>query len=116
MCDINSWDLRIVIRTQRKITKNCYEHVCVLQLIKRRIIIIIIIIVVITIIIISSIIIIIGRFSGLMVRVPGNRYRGPVSIPGATKFSEKQCVWNVVHSASWIQLKSYLKEKVAAPV
>jgi hypothetical protein len=41
--------------------------------------------------------------------------RGPGSIPGATRFSEKQCVWNGVHSASWAQLKSYLKEK-AAPV
>jgi hypothetical protein len=25
-------------------------------------------------------------------------------------------VWNGVHSASWVQLRSYLKEKVAAPV
>jgi hypothetical protein len=31
-------------------------------------------------------------------------------------FSEKEWVWNVVHSASWVQLKSYLEEKVAAPV
>jgi hypothetical protein len=25
-------------------------------------------------------------------------------------------VWNGVHSASWVQLRSYLEEKVAAPV
>jgi hypothetical protein len=53
---------------------------------------------------------------GLMVRVPGYRSRGPRSIPGATRFSEKYWVWNGVHSASWVQLRSYLKEKVAAPV
>jgi hypothetical protein len=35
---------------------------------------------------------------GLVVRVPGYRSRGPGSIPGATRFSEKQ--WNWVHSAS----------------
>jgi hypothetical protein len=33
------------------------------------------------------------------------------SIPGASRFSEKQRVWNGVHSASWGQLRSYLKEK-----
>jgi hypothetical protein len=38
------------------------------------------------------------------------------SIPGASRFSEKQRVWNGVHSASWGQLRSYLEEKVAAPV
>jgi hypothetical protein len=37
---------------------------------------------------------------GLVVRVPGYRFRGPGSIPGATRFSEKQWVWNGVHSAS----------------
>jgi hypothetical protein len=37
---------------------------------------------------------------GLVVRVPGYRSRGPRSIPVATKFSEKQWIWNGVHSAS----------------
>jgi hypothetical protein len=32
-------------------------------------------------------------------------------IPGASRFSEKQRVWNGVHSASSGQLRSYLKEK-----
>jgi hypothetical protein len=53
---------------------------------------------------------------GLVVRVPGYRSRGPGSIPGATISSEKKWVWNGVHSASRVQLKSYLKEKLAAPV
>jgi hypothetical protein len=53
---------------------------------------------------------------GLVVSVPGCRSRGPGSIPGATRFSEKSWVWNGVHSASWLQLRSYLKEKVAARV
>jgi hypothetical protein len=38
------------------------------------------------------------------------------SITGASRFSEKQRVWNGVHSASWGQLRSYLEETVAAPV
>jgi hypothetical protein len=38
------------------------------------------------------------------------------SIPSATRFSEKQWFWNGVHSASWVQVRSYLEEKVAAPV
>jgi hypothetical protein len=38
------------------------------------------------------------------------------SIPGASRFSEKQWVWNGVHSASWGQLRSYLEEIVADPV
>jgi hypothetical protein len=38
------------------------------------------------------------------------------SIPGAFRFSEKQWVWNGVHSASWGQLRSYLEQIVAAPV
>jgi hypothetical protein len=33
-------------------------------------------------------------------RVPGYRSRGLGSIPDATRFSEKQWVWNGVHSAS----------------
>jgi hypothetical protein len=37
---------------------------------------------------------------GLVVRVPGYRSRGPGSIPGATRFSEKEWVWNGVHSTS----------------
>jgi hypothetical protein len=40
----------------------------------------------------------------------------PGSIPGASRFSEEQRVWNGVHSASWGQLRSYLEEIVAAPV
>jgi hypothetical protein len=30
-----------------------------------------------------------GRLCGVVVRVPGHRFRGPGSIPGATRFSEK---------------------------
>jgi hypothetical protein len=56
------------------------------------------------------------RLCGLVVRVPGYRFRGPGSIPVATRFSETWWVWNGVHSASWVQLMSYLEEKVAAPV
>jgi hypothetical protein len=48
---------------------------------------------------------------GLVVRVPGYRSRGLGSIPGTTRFSEKQWVWNGVHSASSVQLRSYLIEK-----
>jgi hypothetical protein len=41
------------------------------------------------------------RLCGLVVKVPGYRFRGPGSIPGATNFfSEKLWVWNGVHSAS----------------
>jgi hypothetical protein len=40
----------------------------------------------------------------------------PGSIPGASRFSEKQWVWNGVHSALWGQLRSYLEEIVAAPI
>jgi hypothetical protein len=57
------------------------------------------------------------RIRGLVVRVPGYRSRGPGSIRGATRFSEKQRVLkNGVCSASWVQLKSYLEEEVAAPI
>jgi hypothetical protein len=38
------------------------------------------------------------------------------SIPGASRFSEKQWVWNGVPSASWGQLRSYLEEILVAPV
>jgi hypothetical protein len=58
-----------------------------------------------------------GRFDllfGLVVRVPGYRSRGPCSIPGATRFSEKYWVWNGVHSASRVQLN--MEEIVAGPV
>jgi hypothetical protein len=51
-----------------------------------------------------------------MIRYFLNKSRGPGSIPGATRFSEKQWVWKGVPSASWVQLKGYLEEKVAAPV
>jgi hypothetical protein len=36
--------------------------------------------------------------------------------PALSDFSEKQWVWNGVHSASWGQLRSYLEEIVTAPV
>jgi hypothetical protein len=49
-------------------------------------------------------------------RTSFHRFRCPGSIPGSTRFSEKQWVWNGVHSASWVQMRSYLKGKVAAPV
>jgi hypothetical protein len=49
---------------------------------------------------------------GVVVRVPEYRSRGPGSIPGATRFPEKQWVWNGVHSDSCVQLRSYLEEKV----
>jgi hypothetical protein len=35
-----------------------------------------------------------------VVRVPGYRSRGPGSILGVTRFSEKQWIWNGVHVAS----------------
>jgi hypothetical protein len=56
------------------------------------------------------------RLWGLVVTVPGYRSRGPSSIPGAIRFSEKYWVRNGIHSASWVQLRSYLEEKLAAPV
>jgi hypothetical protein len=40
------------------------------------------------------------RLCGLVVRVPGYRSRGPGSIFGAIRFSEKQWVWNEIHSTS----------------
>jgi hypothetical protein len=43
------------------------------------------------------------HFCGLVVRVLGYRSRVPVSITGATKFSEKKWVWNGVHSVSTIE-------------
>jgi hypothetical protein len=50
-----------------------------------------------------------GQSFWLQIELPG-------SIPGASRFSEKQRVWNGVHSALWGQLRSYLEENVAAPV
>jgi hypothetical protein len=40
----------------------------------------------------------VDRLCGLVGRVPGYRYKGPGSISGATRFSEKLWVWNGVHS------------------
>jgi hypothetical protein len=40
----------------------------------------------------------------------------PGSIPSATRFSEKYCIWNGVHSASGVEYRSYLEEIIAAPV
>jgi hypothetical protein len=42
----------------------------------------------------------IDRFCDAVIRVPGYRSRGPGSITGATRFSERSWVWNGVHSAS----------------
>jgi hypothetical protein len=44
-------------------------------------------------------------------RLCGLVVRGPGSIPGATRSSDKYYVWNGVHLASWVQLRSYLEEK-----
>jgi hypothetical protein len=49
---------------------------------------------------------------GLVVRVPGYRSRGPGLILSATRFSEKQLVKNGVHSASWVQLRSYFSRNL----
>jgi hypothetical protein len=46
-----------------------------------------------------------------LVKVPGYRTTDQGLIPGATRFSEKKWTWNGVHSASWVQLRSYLIEK-----
>jgi hypothetical protein len=56
------------------------------------------------------------RLCALVVRVPGYRSRGPGSIPNATKFSEKYWVLNGAPSASWVQLRSYLKKKTSGSV
>jgi hypothetical protein len=56
------------------------------------------------------------RFCGLVVRVHGYRPRVPGLIPGATRISDKQRVYNGDYSASLVQIMSYLKEKAAAPV
>jgi hypothetical protein len=46
-----------------------------------------------------------------VVRVPGYRSRGPGSIPVATRFSEKEWVWNGVYSASWVTIEELLGRK-----
>jgi hypothetical protein len=56
------------------------------------------------------------RLCDLVVRVNGYRSRGPGSISGTTRFSEKQWVWNEIYLASWVQLSSCLEEKLAAAV
>jgi hypothetical protein len=53
---------------------------------------------------------------GLVVRIPGYKSRGPGSILGATRSFEKWWVWNGVHSALSVQLRSYLQEIVAAQI
>jgi hypothetical protein len=40
----------------------------------------------------------VDRLCGLAVRVPGYRSKGPGSIPGTTRLSEKQWVWNGILS------------------
>jgi hypothetical protein len=51
------------------------------------------------------------RLCGLVVGVLGYRSWGPGSIPGTTrKKRKKYWVWNGVHSASRVQLRSYLIE------
>jgi hypothetical protein len=48
-------------------------------------------------------------------RILGYRSGGSGSIP-VTIRKKSSGVWNGVHSASWLQLRSYLKENVAAPI
>jgi hypothetical protein len=45
----------------------------------------------------SSLLYLVDRLCGLVIRVPGYRFRGPGSIRAATKFSEKYWVWYGVH-------------------
>jgi hypothetical protein len=56
------------------------------------------------------------RLCGLVVRVPGYRTICLGSIPSPTRCSDQKWVWIGVHSASWVQSRSYFKERVAAPV
>jgi hypothetical protein len=37
-----------------------------------------------------------------------------VQFPALVRFSEKQLIWQGIHSASWVQLLSYLNEKVSS--
>jgi hypothetical protein len=48
----------------------------------------------------------IDRLCGLVVRVPGYRSRGPGSISGSTRFTDKYWIWNGVHSVLWVQLRT----------
>jgi mRNA-degrading endonuclease toxin of MazEF toxin-antitoxin module len=48
---------------------------------------------------------------GLVVRLPAYRFRGPGSIPGWTRFSHKQRVWNGFHSASLSTVEKLLEKK-----
>jgi hypothetical protein len=50
------------------------------------------------------------RLCGLVVRVSSIDPEVLGSILGVSRFSEKQRVRNGVHSASWGQLRNYLKE------
>jgi hypothetical protein len=52
---------------------------------------------------------------GLVVRVPGCYPRSSGLIPGATRFSGWQWVWNGVHSALVRVNEELLEGKVAAP-
>jgi hypothetical protein len=52
------------------------------------------------------------RWSGFLTTDP----EVPGPIHGDTRFSEKQWVWNGVHSAFSEQLMSYLEEMVETPV
>jgi hypothetical protein len=49
-------------------------------------------------------------------QISGYKSSGPGSVRGATRFSEKYWVWNGVYSAWWVQLRTFLEEKVSAPV
>jgi hypothetical protein len=51
-----------------------------------------------------------------VVRIPGYRSRAPGSVRDTTRYSWKMWIWNGVHSASWVQLRSYLKEIVETRV
>jgi hypothetical protein len=50
---------------------------------------------------------------GLVVGVPGYRFKSPGSIPGATRFTDKWSVWSFVSTIEELQ---YMEEKIAAPV
>jgi hypothetical protein len=51
-----------------------------------------------------------------VVKLPGCNPEVPGSIPGATRFSEQQSVWNGVHSALVRINGELLERKVAASV
>jgi hypothetical protein len=59
-------------------------------------------------------------FIGLLYQVGSGflaaKPEAPCSIPGATRFSEYQCVWNGVHSTLVRINEELLERKVAAPV